>query len=132
MKKTKRSLWAVKKPKKKNSLGTHLIADFWFGKKIENPKKLERLLIEAAKKAKSTPLKTAINKFNPKGISGVLLLSESHISWHSWPEYNYLAIDIFTCGEKSMPERALKYFKKILKPKKIKVLKIQRGNEKKN
>jgi S-adenosylmethionine decarboxylase len=127
MKKTKRSSWAIRKSKKQKSLGMHLIADFWFGKKVEDPKKLEKILIEAAIKAGSTPLKTSIHKFNPQGITGVLLLAESHISWHSWPEFNYLAIDIFTCGKKAMPQRALKYLKKVLRPKKVEVLMIERG-----
>lgn len=126
MKKTKRSnLWAIKLNQK--SIGMHLIADFWFGKKIEDPKKLERILIEAAKKAGNTPLKVSIHKFNPQGITGVLLLAESHIAVHSWPEFDFLAIDIFTCGKKAFPEKALQYLKKIFKPKKVAVLKIDRG-----
>ncbi len=132
MPKTKRSLWAIRA--NRNSIGMHLIADFWFGKnnqclkKIEDPKKLGKVLIEAAKKAGNTPLKVSIHKFNPQGMTGVLLLAESHIAWHSWPEYNFLAIDIFTCGNKAKPEKALVYLKKVLKPKKIEVLKLKRGN----
>jgi S-adenosylmethionine decarboxylase len=125
MAKTKRSrVWAIRS---KKSIGMHLIADFWFGKKIENPKKLERVLIEAAKRAGNTPLEFSYHKFNPQGLTGVLLLAESHIALHSWPEFNFLAIDIFTCGNKAFPEKALKYLKRILKPAKVKVLKIERG-----
>lgn len=105
----------------------HLIADFWFGKKIEDPKKIKEILIEAAKEAGNTPLKVSIHKFNPQGITGVLLLAESHIAIHSWPQFDYLAIDIFTCGEKTFPEKALRYLKKVFKPKKVKVKEIQRG-----
>jgi S-adenosylmethionine decarboxylase len=127
MKKTKRSLWAKGKLKNQKSLGIHLVADFWFGEKIEDPRELEKILIEAAKKAGNTSLKFSYHKFNPQGITGVLLLAESHIAFHSWPEFDYLAIDIFTCGNKVFPEKALKYLKSILKPKKVKVLKIERG-----
>lgn len=110
--KTKRSiLWIpVNKTSRKNYFGIskgkqkyagiHLIAEFWYGKIIEKPKELERILITAAKKAKNIPLKVSIHKFAPQGITGVVLLAESHIALHSWPELNYLAIDIFTCGEK--------------------------------
>lgn len=126
MLKTKRSrLWA--KTKNKKSIGIHLIADFWGGKKIENPKRLEEILILAAKRAGNTPLKSLIHKFNPHGITGVLLLAESHIAWHSWPEIDYLAIDIFTCGNKAMPEKALDFLKKELNPKEVKIKKIERG-----
>ena len=127
MKKTKRSLWAIRKSKNQNSLGIHLICDFWFGKKIEDPKKLEKVLIEAAKKSGNVPLKFSYHKFNPQGLTGVLLLKESHIAFHSWPEFGYLAIDVFNCGEKAKPERALKYLQKVLKPKKVEVLIIKRG-----
>jgi S-adenosylmethionine decarboxylase len=125
--KTKRSLWAVRKSKNQNSLGIHLICDFWFGKKIENPKKLEKILIEAAKRTGNTPLEFSYHKFNPQGLTGVLLLAESHIAFHSWPEFNYLGIDIFSCGQKAKPERALKYLKRVLRPKKVEVSIIKRG-----
>jgi len=127
MKKTKRSLWAKRKLKKQNSLGIHLIADFWFGKKIETPKELEKILIKAAKKSGNVPLNFSYHKFNPQGITGVLLLAESHITFHSWPEFDYLGIDIFSCGKKAKPEEGLKYLKKILKPKKVEIFLIERG-----
>jgi S-adenosylmethionine decarboxylase len=127
MKKTKRSkAWAVRKQK---TIGKHLIVDFWSGKKIEDPKKLGRVLIEAAKKAGNTPLEFSYHKFNPHGITGVLLLAESHIAFHSWPEFNFLAIDIFTCGNKAFPEKALKYLKRIFKPKRVKIWKLNRGTK---
>jgi S-adenosylmethionine decarboxylase len=127
MKKTKRSkAWAIKSQK---TIGKHLIVDFWFGKKIEDPKKLGRVLIDAAKKAGNTPLKFSYHKFTPHGITGVLLLAESHIAFHSWPEFNFLAIDIFTCGDKAFPEKALKYLKKIFKPKRVKIWRLNRGTK---
>lgn len=112
---------------KQKYVGIHLIADFWYGETIENPKELERILIEAVKKAKNTFLKVFIHKFSPQGITGVVLLAESHLTFHSWPEINYLAIDIFTCGEKALPQQALEYLKKVFKPKKIKIKEIKRG-----
>jgi len=128
MLKTKRSnLWAKAKFKNSNSVGIHLIADFWFVKKIEKTEKIKKFLIEAAKKAKNTPLKVSIHKFNPHGITGIILLAESHIAIHAWPEFDYLAIDIFTCGKRAFPDKALEYLKKVFKPKKIRILKIDRG-----
>jgi S-adenosylmethionine decarboxylase len=127
MKKTKRSLWAKEKLKKQKSLGIHLVADFWFGKKIENPKELEKILIETAKKSGNIPLEFSYHKFNPQGLTGVLLLAESHITFHSWPEYDYLGIDIFSCGRNAKPEKGLKYLKKVLKPKRVEISIIKRG-----
>lgn len=126
-KKTKRSILWVKEKNQKYA-GIHLIAEFWGGKIIENSKEIEEILIGAAKSAKSTLLKIAIHKFNPQGITGVVLLAESHIALHLWPEFNYLAIDIFTCGGKVKPFKALQYLRKKFKPKKVQIYKIKRGN----
>lgn len=127
-KKTKRSRkWIWQKEKKLNSLGTLLVADFWHCKEIESKSQLKEILIEAAKKSKNIPLGIKIYKFSPQGMTGVLLLAESHIALHSWPELNYLAIDIFSCGKKASPERALNFLKKKFKPKKVRIFKIKRG-----
>ena len=126
MAKTKRSIQWVKEKNQKYA-GIHLVAEFWGGKIIEDSKKIERILILAAKKANNTPLEVTIHKFSPQGITGVVLLAESHIALHLWSEFNYLAIDIFTCGDKAIPEKALEYFKKVFKPKKVVIQKIKRG-----
>ena len=126
-KKTKRSIQWVKKTNKQKYAGIHLIAEFWNGKIIEDPKEIKKILAEAVKKAKSAPLETAIHKFSPQGLTGVVLLEESHIAIHTWPEINYVAIDIFTCGEKAIPRRALEYLKKMFKPKKIEIKELKRG-----
>lgn len=126
-KKTKRSIHQWVKTKKSKYAGIHLIAEFWGGKNIDNSKEIEKILIGATKAAGNTPLKIAIHKFLPQGITGIVLLAESHIALHSWPEINYLAIDIFTCGGEAKPEKALNYFKKRFNPKKIQVKRIKRG-----
>ena len=128
LKKTKSSSqWVkpIKKPKK--YAGILLAADFWSGRIIEDPKEIKRILIEATKKAKNIPLKVTTYKFNPQGITGIVLLAESHIAIHSWPEINYLAIDIFSCGEKARPYKALEYLKKEFQPKRVKIKEIKRG-----
>lgn len=129
MKKTKGILKWIPKTidQKRNSLGIHLIAEFWYGKNIEDEKKLRNLLLSAAKKAKSRPLEIIVHQFKPQGISGVILLAESHIALHFWPEYHYCGIDIFTCGKESNPQKALYFLKEVLKPKKVVVKKIERG-----
>ncbi len=126
--KTKRSIkWVVNKKNQFKHAGIHLIAELWYGKIIENEKELKEILTEAVRKANCIPLKTAIHKFEPQGITGVVLLAESHLSLHSWPEYNYIAIDIFTCGDRAVPKKALDYLKKELAPKRVEIQKIERG-----
>jgi S-adenosylmethionine decarboxylase len=67
---------------------------------------LETLTL-AAKIANATILKTAYHRFSPHGITAFLLLAESHISIHTWPELNKAALDIYTCGDHTDPEAAL-------------------------
>ncbi|MDA1337458.1 MAG: adenosylmethionine decarboxylase [bacterium] len=107
--------------------GIHVVADFWNGKTIKDKKELEMLLYGAAKAASLTPLKLSIYKFNPQGITGVILLAESHIAVHTWPEIGYVAVDIFTCGKKAQPKKALKFFEDYLEPMKMDVKEIKRG-----
>ena len=66
-------------------------------------------LNNAAKFANATVLNLISNKFEPLGVTAIALLSESHISIHTWPESNYSAVDIFTCGQNMNPEIASKY-----------------------
>lgn len=127
--KTKRAASGVVSDNSKSEkyLGIHLIAEFWNGKVIEDPKIIKDILTTAAKKAHNTPLEVIIHKFEPQGLTGVILLAESHIALHLWPEFNYIAIDIFTCGNKTSPQKALDYFKKEFQPQKIEIKEIKRG-----
>tara|TARA_B100001250_G_scaffold412675_1_gene444534 strand:+ start:891 stop:1274 length:384 start_codon:yes stop_codon:yes gene_type:complete len=63
-------------------------------------------LTEASKSARAELLNLITYKFEPQGVTGLALLAESHISIHTWPESSYAAIDVFTCGDKALPEKA--------------------------
>ncbi len=108
--------------------GIHLICEFW---KLKEGKNLEKrgilkILKEAARASGSKVVGENFHQFFPYGFSAMVLLAESHISLHFWPEFNYLAIDIFTCG-KTKPYQALKVLKKKFKPSKLEVIEIKRG-----
>ncbi|MBI2577217.1 MAG: adenosylmethionine decarboxylase [Candidatus Wildermuthbacteria bacterium] len=107
--------------------GIHIVADFWDCKMIEDEKELKVAFYEAARIANSKPLSFSVYKFSPQGITAVLLLSESHIAIHTWPEIGYIALDIFTCGERSQPMKALEYFRALLEPQEAVVREIKRG-----
>ena len=77
--------------------------------KLNDESYLSCSLNRASKLANATVLNLISNKFEPQGVTAIALLSESHISIHTWPESNYSAIDIFTCGQNMMPELASKY-----------------------
>ena len=77
--------------------------------KLNDESFLRCTLNRAAKLAKATVLNLISNKFEPQGVTAIALLAESHISIHTWPESNYSAVDIFTCGHNMMPELASQY-----------------------
>lgn len=110
-------------------IGTHLICDMWSTEIRENPKEVEKLLVKAAELAKATVLDVRSHKFEPEGLTAIVVLAESHISLHSWPEYNYVAIDVFTCGKQMDPQVAIDYLAFMLKPKKIETQTIIRGED---
>ena len=117
----------IAKRKAEFSFPVHLTADFYSPKQNEDPKAIRRILYEAARAANNTPLKSVIHKFPVHGITGVILLAESHIALHTWPEYKYMAVDIFTCGKKTKPIKALEYLKSVFRPKKVITRYIKRG-----
>jgi len=77
--------------------------------KLDDESFLRCSLNRAAKLAKASVLNLISNKFEPQGVTAIALLAESHISIHTWPESNYSAVDIFTCGQNMMPELASQY-----------------------
>jgi len=80
--------------------GTHLIIDLWGATNLADPGHIDAVLRQAATAAGATILHGHFHHFSPNGgVSGVLVLAESHISIHTWPERDYAAIDIFMCGE---------------------------------
>ena len=83
--------------------------------KLNDESFLRCALNRSAKLAKATVLNLISNKFEPQGVTAIALLAESHISIHTWPESNYSAIDIFTCGQNMLPELASQYLIQALK-----------------
>ncbi|MGC8604605.1 MAG: adenosylmethionine decarboxylase, partial [Desulfomonilaceae bacterium] len=81
----------------------------------------------AAEIAGATVLKTAFQNFNPQGVSGVVVIAESHLTIHTWPEYGYAAIDIFTCGTRVDPWKAAVYLRQEMEAVDMQVRDFQRG-----
>jgi len=65
---------------------------------LDNVQKIQEIFVNAAKKAKATIVKDVFHRFSPYGVSGVVVIAESHLSIHTWPEYHYAAVDVFTCN----------------------------------
>lgn len=93
------------------ALGRHLLLEL-YGCDPELLKKLDvvrEIVVAAAKACKATVVDVSFHEFKPFGVSGVVVIAESHLSIHTWPEYRYAAVDIFTCGEAIKPEEAAQY-----------------------
>lgn len=111
------------------ALGTHLLVEL----KECNPETLKSLekirstMISAAKEAKATIIDISFRKFNPFGISGIVVIAESHLTIHTWPEYGYAAVDIFTCGDIIKTEKASSYLIKQLECKNPSIVEMKRG-----
>ena len=95
--------------------------------KLNDESFLRCSLNRASKLANATVLNLISNKFEPQGVTAIALLAESHISIHTWPESNYSAIDIFTCGQNMLPELASQYLIGALKAKEHSLRVIERN-----
>src|SRR5262249_37837125 len=94
---------------------------------INNLEAVKSSLIEAAKRAQATIVDVVFHEFNPFGISGVVVIAESHLSIHTWPEYRYAAVDVFSCGEVLQPEIAVNYLVEQFGAERASVVEMQRG-----
>ena len=111
------------------SNGTHLIADLYGidGQRLTDPAHLATLLRSAAEQAGATVLNCAMHRFGEAGgVTGVVMLAESHISIHTWPESGFAAVDIFMCGS-AAPQRALEWIEQDLRPAERRLHQIARG-----
>jgi len=106
--------------------GTHLIIDLWNGDGFNDPALIEETLCHAIDVAGATLLHFHIHAFEPDGLSGVAVLAESHISFHSWPERGYMALDIFMCG-KTDPYKAIPILREAFNPETLQLNEIKRG-----
>ena len=114
---------------KMKELGRHIIVEFYDC----NPDALNDFnlvkteMVEAAKNAGATIVGEVFHKFSPHGVSGAVVIAESHLSIHTWPEYNYAALDLFTCGTTVDPWKAFAYLQKVLGAKRTSQTELKRG-----
>lgn len=112
-----------------STFGRHVAIDTWgvdFDL-LNNAEWLKHQLVEAAEVAGATVLGVQSKQFEPQGATVLCLLSESHISIHTYPEKGFAAIDCYTCGETVDPQVAIDYLVSVLKPEKVYGKKLVRG-----
>lgn len=107
--------------------GMHLLVDLWGATRLDDPDHIDQALRDAAVVAGATILHSHFHHFSPNGgVSGVVVLAESHISIHTWPERDYAAIDIFMCGACD-PHDAIPMLKAAFQPDRVQLAEHRRG-----
>ena len=113
-----------------NALGFQTTIDFYGcnATKINSVKFMEEILVIAAKKMHLTVVKTTIHAFSPIGVTGVIVIQESHLAIHTWPEYNYVALDFFTCNKAYDLQDGIAWLKEQFQAGKMEVSSVKRGD----
>lgn len=112
-----------------SSLGQHLLIDFFECdvEIINSEIKVREFMLAAAKLANATIVTETIHRFNPHGISGMVVIAESHLAIHTWPEHGCAAVDVFTCGDTMKTELICGYLQDAFKAKRHKLTAVERG-----
>lgn len=111
------------------ALGRHILAEFFeCDTQILNDSHLiEIYMKQAAIDCNATIINSVFQTFNPHGVSGVVVIAESHLAIHTWPEYGYAAVDVFTCGDTVDPWVATRSLQELLKAQSVTTVEMKRG-----
>jgi S-adenosylmethionine decarboxylase len=119
------------RPGEEPSLGSHLLIEL-FGCKpstIEKEDTVGSAMLEAAVVSEATIVADSFHEFKPFGVSGAVIIQESHYTIHTWPEHGYAAVDLFYCGGSIKVRRAVEMLQERFEPTRIKFLVVRRGNQ---
>lgn len=109
------------------AIGRHLILEMWGCKNLDSAEAAESALREMVTALDVTLLDLRVHPFSPHGVTGVAIVSESHLAIHTWPEYGYAAVDVFTCGGRRDPDAAMPVLRKYFQPERVQVMEMTRG-----
>ena len=109
--------------------GTHIICELsgCDTRVLKDLGRVRSIMVAAAKEANAEVLKVAFHRFDPHGVSGVVVIAESHLSIHTWPESGYAAVDFYTCGDHTDPWRACEYAAEKLGAQSMLTTEVKRG-----
>ena len=110
-------------------LGRHILAEFFDcdPNVLNNPALVEKYMLDAALECGATIVNKCFHLFAPHGVSGVVIISESHLAIHTWPEFGYAAVDLFTCGEQCDPKVSYEFLKRKFNSRDAKYTQLNRG-----
>jgi S-adenosylmethionine decarboxylase len=111
------------------ALGKHVILELYDCNydTLNHKEEIARIITESVRISGATLLHPFFHQFSPQGVSGVAVIAESHFSIHTWPEYGYAAIDIFTCGEDIDSDAAVSFLKDEFAARRMQIVEIKRG-----
>jgi S-adenosylmethionine decarboxylase proenzyme len=112
-----------------NALGKHLLLELQGCSEevLDDVGFLREAMLSAANECGATVVGESFHQFSPQGVSGVVVIAESHLFIHTWPEYGYAAADIFTCGNSVQPETAAQVLLRKLNSKNHSMVEMRRG-----
>lgn len=121
----------MRHPPVAGSLGNHVLLDLWDVDPdlLDDLEGLRTLLADCARRGGATVVEERFHRFAPQGVSGVVVLAESHVAVHTWPESGFAALDVFTCGEPEMAERIADHLVTTLEPGREERQRVLRGRE---
>jgi S-adenosylmethionine decarboxylase len=113
----------------KNILGRHILIEAYDCDPgiLDDIEVVEETMVDAAFRAGAEVREVAFHKFSPQGVSGVVVISESHLSVHTWPEFGYAAVDVFTCGDTVDPMVAVDCVRDGFKARRALTSEVKRG-----
>ncbi len=111
------------------ALGKQILVEYYDceDSKINDVSFIESALLKATKASRATIISHNFHKFSPYGVSGVVVIAESHVAIHTWPEYNYAAVDIFTCGDTIDPWVIQEQLKEDFNSQNVSSMEMKRG-----
>lgn len=114
---------------KLKELGRHVFVEFYDCDPaiLDDEKAISEAMLRAAEESGATIVGNVFHKFAPQGVSGAVVIAESHLAIHTWPEYGYVAADLFTCGTTVDPWKAFHFLRKALKAKRSSQNEMKRG-----
>ncbi|TCP32103.1 adenosylmethionine decarboxylase proenzyme [Scopulibacillus darangshiensis] len=112
-----------------DTMGRHVISELWKCdiNKLNDMNYIEKVFVDAALAAGAEVREVAFHKFAPQGVSGVVIISESHLTIHSFPEHGYASIDVYTCGDRIDPNVAAEYIAEALGSEVSEKMELPRG-----
>lgn len=119
----------MKKPRTVKTLGHHSLIELsgCDPEKLKRVAGVRRAMLEAARRANGTIVKAVFHAFSPWGVSGVVVIAESHLTIHTWPEHGYAAVDVFSCSPKLKQAEVRKWLAKEFGAQRTKTIRVRRG-----